>query len=252
MARDGKKFRYIFGKRNSIEFLKTQNHNLVEKIFLKESLEKSTQSEILKVAKNCKIIRLDTKSLQQILPNQNHQGIAVVCKDSKNEKVGSWQDFRLFFKENPKGPFLVLDRIQDTGNLGNILRTAECFGITAIILSSNESAKISTQVEKMSSGAIHYLNIFQVPNLSLVTELLKENHIWIIASSDKGNQFLTSNLPPKEEIALIVGNEEKGVKHLLMKKADFILQIPMLGQINSLNVTVATGILLDRIINRKE
>ena len=247
--RKNKNKKYIFGKRNVIEFLKSDSDRKIEKIFLKESLETSTQNEITKLAKNSKIIILNSKELQQILPKENHQGMIIVCKENKNLQYGNWKDFRSFFIKNPQGPFLVLDRIQDMGNLGNILRTAECFGISAVILSNHDSAKISSQVEKISSGAIHYLALFQIKNLLQAIEFLKEKNYWIVASSEKGENLTLDKLPQKQQTVLIIGNEEKGIKPLLLKKSDFLVKIPMKGKINSLNATVATGILLDRIVN---
>lgn len=144
-----------------------------------------------------------------------------------------------------------MDRIQDPGNLGNILRTAECFGITNIILPERESAGITPVVEKVSSGAISFLKIFTVKNLANTLELLKENGYWIVSTSDRGTEENWSKLPELEELVILMGNEGEGVKRILLEKSDFVLRIPMHGNLSSLNVTVATGIVLDRIVNRK-
>ena len=131
----------------------------------------------------------------------------------------------------------------------NILRTAECFGFTTIVLSERESAPINDTVERMSSGAIHHLKIFKVVNLRQVIDFLKENGYWVVATSDRGMDSW-DKLPELHETAVIMGNEEAGVKRILLENADFVFQIPMHGKVSSLNVVVATGIVLDRIVNR--
>ena len=102
--------------------------------------------------------------------------------------------------------------MQDTGNLGNILRTAECFGFTTIVLSERESAPINDTVERMSSGAIHHLKIFKVINLRQVIDFLKESGYWIVATSDRGMDSW-DKVPELHETAVIMGNEEAGVTY---------------------------------------
>ena len=101
----------------------------------------------------------------------------------------------------------------------------------------------------MSSGAIHHLKIFKVVNLRQVIDFLKENGYWVVATSDRGMDSW-DKLPELHETAVIMGNEEAGVKRILLENADFVFQIPMHGKVSSLNVVVATGIVLDRIVNR--
>jgi 23S rRNA (guanosine2251-2'-O)-methyltransferase len=137
----------------------------------------------------------------------------------------------------------------DTGNLGSILRTAECFGITHIIIPERDMAPINDTVERISSGALHHIQLFRVTNLNQTLELLKEKGYWIVITSDSGSEDW-SGLPNANELAIVLGNEEKGVKRLLNENSDFKLRIPMHGEISSLNVAVSCGIVLDRIINR--
>ncbi|WP_061249073.1 23S rRNA (guanosine(2251)-2'-O)-methyltransferase RlmB [Leptospira alstonii] len=244
---------YIFGKRTLIElteahFGKEHSFPFIE-LYVKENPGTDIVEKILnRLPSFVKVHRVTSAKLDSLVPGRNHQGIVALKSPSKGQTADKKSLEEILF-EKP-GTFLILDRIQDPGNLGNILRTAECFGVTNIILPERESAGITAVVEKVSSGALSFLKIFTVKNLANTLELLKENGYWIVSTSDRGNEDW-SKLPEPKELAILMGNEGEGVKRILLEKSDFVLRIPMHGNLSSLNVTVATGIVLDRIVNRR-
>jgi len=145
---------------------------------------------------------------------------------------------------------LILDSIQDTHNAGAILRIAECSGVNGIIVTKHNSAPINATVVKTSAGATEYVKIAQVNNLANTIKELKKSGFWIVGSS-LDNAKLYTEVDFTIPIALIVGNEEKGIRKLTADKCDFLVKIPMAGKLQSLNVSVATGILLFEVMRQR-
>ena len=144
----------------------------------------------------------------------------------------------------------MLDTIQDPHNLGAILRTAECSGVDGAVITSHNSADITETVEKTSAGAVSHLKICRVSNLNNSIKELKDAGFWIVGSSldtDKNHSEVDYKMP----VALVVGNEEKGIRKLVAENCDFLVRIPMKGKIQSLNVSVAAGILLFEILRQR-
>lgn len=241
------KKKIIYGRRNVEEFIKTNQVDLIESIWVKESFYKEAMNNLLKFIPNKNLILIkNQRDLDLACSNKNHQGIIIWLKN----KLPTAKDFHTW-KKNLKpslGPLLILDRIQDPGNLGNILRTAECFGVGMVLISDKNSCEITETVERISCGASYLLDIYKIPNLSQAIELLKKKDYWILALTEKGNENWKS-LPSAKDLVIILGNEGEGIKDILIKNSDFQLRIPIHGKISSLNVGVACGIALDRIIN---
>jgi len=154
-------------------------------------------------------------------------------------------------KKSSSPLLLILDSIQDTHNVGAILRSAECSGVNGVIVTKHNSAPINETVVKTSAGATEHVKIAQVNNLANAIEELKENGFWIVGSSLENAKPYTE-VDYKIPVALIVGNEEKGIRKLTADKCDFLVQIPMTGKLQSLNVSVATGILLFEINRQRK
>lgn len=145
---------------------------------------------------------------------------------------------------------LILDSIQDTHNLGAIIRTAECSGVGGIIITKHNSAPVNATVAKTSAGASEHVKICPVNNLVNSMEVLKKNGFWIVGSSLENSKDYTDQ-DYKIPVALVIGNEEKGIRRLTAEKCDFLVKIPMKGRIQSLNVSVATGVLLFEILKQR-
>ncbi len=182
-----------------------------------------------------------------LIQNKNAQGVAAV---KQSHKFYSLDDIISEAKNSPAPLILILDSIQDTHNVGAILRSAECSGVNGVIVTKHNSAPINETVVKTSAGATEHVKIAQVNNLANAIDELKENGFWIVGSS-LANAKPYTEVDYKIPVALIVGNEEKGIRKLTAGKCDFLVQIPMTGKLQSLNVSVATGILLFEIIRRR-
>ena len=145
---------------------------------------------------------------------------------------------------------LILDSIQDTHNVGAILRSADCSGVDGVLITKHNSAPINETVVKTSAGASEHIKMAQINNLAQTIDELKQNGFWIVGSYLEGAKDYTT-IDYKIPIAVIVGNEEKGIRKLTADKCDHLIRIPMKGKIQSLNVSVATGILLFEILRQR-
>jgi 23S rRNA (guanosine2251-2'-O)-methyltransferase len=193
-------------------------------------------------------------------PDKNAQGVIALKQDFRFSSLDDILQKALSFgeglsegllSEGQASPLiLILDEIQDPHNVGAILRSAECSGVNGVILTKHHSATITSTVTKVSAGATEHLKICQVNNLSQTIDELKEKGFWIVGSSFENAKDYTE-VDYKIPIALIVGNEEKGIRKLTASKCDFLVKIPMSGKIQSLNVSVATGILLFEILRQR-
>jgi 23S rRNA (guanosine2251-2'-O)-methyltransferase len=145
---------------------------------------------------------------------------------------------------------LICEQIQDTHNLGAIFRSAEASGVAGVFITKHNSAPISEIVEKTSAGAVSHLKIAEISNVVNLIKELKENGFWVVGTTLANSQVYTS-VDYQSPIALIVSNEEKGIRKLTAENCDFLVNIPMKGNIQSLNVSVAAGIILFEIERQK-
>ncbi len=175
------------------------------------------------------------------------QGIAALVH---TENFLSPSAFLQTMRGGPSSIVLLLDQIQDPQNLGALLRTAEASGVDGVGVSLHRTAPFSPVVFKTSAGAIHHLSICRAPSLAFLIDGFKEKGYWLAGTNVKrGDDLYSASLNPP--LVLIVGSEGQGVRPLLLKKCDFILKIPMFGQVNSLNVSVACGVVLYELRRRQ-
>ncbi len=194
-----------------------------------------------------KVNEIPQQRFKTFSDHPNTQGIIALISE---QKFFSLEQIISSSKKEKKPLLLALDSIQDTHNLGAILRTAECSGVNGVILTKHNSAPINETVVKTSTGATEHLKICQVNNLVNALKQLKENGFWLAgASLENAKEYTESdyNLP----LVLVLGNEEKGIRRLTAEQCDFLVKIPMIGKIQSLNVSVASGILLFEIIRQR-
>lgn len=195
-----------------------------------------------------KITQISQQKFNEIARSENAQGVIAV------KSVAKFYELNEIIEQSKKSSYpllLLLDSIQDPHNLGAILRTAECSGVDGILITINQSSPITETVEKISAGAVSHLKICKVNNLVRAIEQLKKENFWIVGSSLINSREYTS-VDYKMPIALVVGNEEKGIRKLVAENCDFLVKIPMLGKIDSLNVSVATGVLLFEILRQQK
>ena len=206
--------------------------------------------EAIRVAakkKGIKVNQVPFEKFRQITQSKIAQGVAA----SKSEQ--KYYDLYEIINESKKSQYpllLILDSIQDTHNVGAILRSADCSGVDGIIITKNNSAPINETVVKTSAGASEHVKITLINNLAQTIDELKQKGFWIVGSYLEGAKDYTK-IDYKVPIAVIVGNEEKGIRKLTADKCDHLVRIPMKGKIQSLNVSVATGILLFEILRQR-
>jgi len=238
----------IFGRRPVLEVLKSDEQ--LEKIYLLFGQTGEIIYEIRKLAKQHKIplTELPFDKFKKISSASNTQGIIALKSTQKYFSVEELIDFS---KQSKYPTLLILDSIQDPHNLGAVLRTAECVGVDGIIITTHNSASINETVVKTSAGAVEHLKITKITNLPQLLDLLKEEGFWIVGSS-LVNAIDFHQPDYKIPIAIVIGNEEKGIRSIVAKKCDYLIKIPMAGQIQSLNVSVATGVLLYEIERQRK
>ncbi|MFQ3573257.1 MAG: 23S rRNA (guanosine(2251)-2'-O)-methyltransferase RlmB [Thermodesulfovibrionales bacterium] len=190
----------------------------------------------------------DKSFFDKSLPKGN-QGIACRIIDKQPMSIeGLLSNSRV---QNRPFFFIVLDGIEDPRNLGAIIRIADSTGVDAIIHQTHRSASHSGYLSKSSAGAIEYVNIIETPNIKNVIEYMKENGILIYGSDQSGSETLW-DVDFQPSLALLIGSEGKGMRDSVRKLCDNIVSIPMLGNINSLNVSVATGVLCYEVLRQRK
>ena len=169
------------------------------------------------------------------LASGNHQGIILSVPDYEYCQLDD-----LIVKEDPL--LVILDHVEDPHNLGAIIRTCEAAGVDGIILPKNRSVEVNATVMKTSAGALEYVKIAQVTNIAQTMKELKRKGFWIVGTDMDGTNY--SDIDYKGKMALVIGNEGKGMSRIVKENCDFIASIPMIGKINSLNASVAAGIMI--------
>jgi len=220
---------YLSGKHSVEDAIKSGLK--IEKIYISSKVHFNIPSEI-------KVIALSKEDLDK-MTRANHQGIIAEIKDV------DYFDKSIILKDKPE-KVLILDHIQDVHNFGAIIRSANAFGFKHIVIPKDRATKVTGAVMKVASGGLVNTKIIRVSSLNVFVSFLKENNYWIYASAlenAKNAEEVTFNKP----IALIVGNEQKGVSRPLLKLADEKVYIKMEGTVQSLNVSVASAILMNLI-----
>ncbi|MDR3163742.1 MAG: 23S rRNA (guanosine(2251)-2'-O)-methyltransferase RlmB [Mycoplasmataceae bacterium] len=232
--------KHLFGKKALFD-------NLDNHIIIKVDLAKPNQ-EIINILKAANIkyqVHNDADHFfDQFSKGLNHQGIVTTVKQNHSLNLLAMLDT---LKTKSSVVILVVDSIQDAHNFGAILRTCDAFKVDIVIYKKDNQVPINDFVAKASMGAINNLTLCPVINLSQTLELLKQNGYWLYASGLNTGAINYATVAFDKHTVLIIGNENKGVATNLLKCADFIVQIPMHGKVQSLNVSVATGILLAKI-----
>lgn len=231
--------------RNAVREALNSDVNII-KILVSNSSKDKVLLDIVNLAKNkgIKIQYLENKILDREC--ENNQGIIAETSEFKYSTV---EDILNIAKQKNKPNFiLILDGIEDPHNFGSIIRVAECLGVDGIIISKNRACPVNDTVSKVSAGAIEHMKIAKVTNINTEIERLKEQNIWVYACELGGIDLDTADL--SGNIAIVMGSEGKGVSSLTKKICDGVVSMQMYGRVNSLNVSVATGIVLYEIVRR--
>lgn len=198
-------------------------------------------------AKGIPVKEVSPTKLDMMCSGANHQGIAVTFSEREYCSV---EDILVRSKEKGTAPFIIVcDCIEDPHNLGAIIRTAECCSVDGIIIPERRSATLNATVAKSASGALEYMPVARVKNIANTIEYLKENGVWVFAADMDGNDFKSFDLTVP--CAIVIGNEGKGVGPLVIKRCDGVISLPMFGEINSLNASVAAGVLMYEVATQR-
>lgn len=239
---------YIVGRNPVIEALKAEKE--IDKIFILKGERQGSIKKIIGMAKEKNIIiqEVDKVKLDNIAQGNAHQGVALL---STGYTYFDLEDILKDAKEKNEDPFIIiLDEIEDPHNLGAVVRTAECAGVHGIIIPKRRAAAVNATVYKSSAGAVEHIKIAQVTNISNTIAELKEKGLWIYGADIKGEaNYYQSNL--NGPIALVIGNEGKGISRLVKEKCDVLVNIPMKGSINSLNASASAAILIYEVLKQR-
>lgn len=222
----------------------------IDKILIKKGKYEGSVIPIIKKAKSAGIIiqEVDRSKLDMVAEGENHQGIIAYVSAYEYAAVSDILDRAA---EKNEAPFVIIcDRITDPHNLGAIIRTANCVGAHGVIIPKRNSAGLNSIVAKTSAGAVEYTPVAKVTNISKTIDDLKKKGLWIAGGDMDGEEMYKVDL--KGALGLVIGSEGEGISRLVREKCDFIASIPMGGDINSLNASVAAGVLMYEALRQRK
>ncbi|WP_203623805.1 MULTISPECIES: 23S rRNA (guanosine(2251)-2'-O)-methyltransferase RlmB [unclassified Lacticaseibacillus] len=231
---------FVFGRHAVEEALREGSNKTINKLFVQKDLNSDPVRVIVDKAKKQKILvsQVPKVKLDLLTDGGNHQGVMVAMAPYAYVTIDD-----LFDHAAGHDPFFViLDNLEDPQNLGSILRTADAVGVDGIIIPKHRAVGLTSTVAKVSTGAIEHVPVARVTNLAQTIKTLKERGLWIFGTAMDGQDFRQWNA--KGKVALVIGNEGKGISPGLAKLMDATLTIPMVGHVQSLNASVAAGILM--------
>ncbi len=231
---------FIIGRHPAVAALKSDQE--INKVFIQKGLKTDAISQIVKLAKERRLVisNVPKTKLDQMVNHQNHQGVALAVAAYKYATIDDLFDNAARYDEAPF--FLILDELADPHNLGSILRTADAAGVHGIIIPKRRAVGLTSVVAKTSTGAIEHVPVARVTNLVQTANELKERGVWLFGTDMKGTDY--RRWDAKGAVALVIGNEGKGISSLLKKTCDEMLTIPMIGHVQSLNASVAASLLI--------
>ncbi len=227
----------VYGKNVAKEVI--LNNKQINKVYLTKNFDDRGILDYLD-NNNIRRIIIDKKEMDNKYKG-NHQGIVLDIEDFKYSKLSDILD---------KDFVVILDHLEDPHNFGAIIRTCEAAGVDAIIIPKNRSVSVNSTVMKVSAGAINNVTIAEVNNLVTAINELKDNGYWVYGT-DMDNSEVYTDVKYDSKVVLVIGNEGDGISRLVRENCDFVINIPMIGKINSLNASVAAGIIIYEVVRQK-
>ncbi len=221
----------------------------IDKLYLQDGLRDGVISSILRDAKKRDVIinYVSKDKLDMMSTDKKHQGVMAICSAYEYADI---EDIFAKAEEKGEAPFIfILDEIEDPHNLGAIIRTANLCGAHGVIIPKRRAAGLTSTVVKASAGAINYTPVAKVTNITKTIEELKERGLWFACADMGGTTMYDCNLTGP--IGLVIGNEGNGVSRLVKESCDYIVSIPMKGDIDSLNASVAAGVLAYEVVRQR-
>jgi len=221
----------------------------IDKIFIKKGNLEGSIIPIIKKARERGIIisEVEKHKLDSMSETGNHQGIIACVAASRYYTI---DEIIKAAEEKGEPPFIIIcDKISDPHNLGSILRTAECAGVHGVIIPKRSGAGLNAAVAKASAGAVEYTKVCKVTNIARCIEELKDKGLWIAGAEFGGQDMYKSDMTGA--FGLVIGSEGEGISRLVREKCDFLVSIPMYGNINSLNASVAAAVLMYESVRQR-
>ena len=237
----------ICGRNPVLEALRSGRE--IDRLLVCHGVSGGSVTAIIAKAKQKGILikEISPQKLDYYCGGANHQGVAVMLASQEYSTV---EEILNTARERNENPFIIVcDEIEDPHNLGAIIRTAEASGVHGIIIPKRRSASLNATVAKSACGALEYMKVARVTNIPNTIDELKEQGIWVFGADMDGEDYeqVDFDLP----VAIVIGNEGKGIGNLTAKKCDRIVSLPMMGKINSLNASVAAGILMYEAVRKR-
>ncbi|MGR3741341.1 23S rRNA (guanosine(2251)-2'-O)-methyltransferase RlmB [Companilactobacillus sp. DQM5] len=242
---------FIFGIHAVLEVLKSNDaSSRINKIFMQKDLRSEQLSRIFKTAKENKLViqEVPKNKLDNLSDNGNHQGVIASISAYQYAEL---EDIYAIADSKKEDLFiLILDSIVDPHNLGSILRTADAIGVHGIIIPKHRSSGLTSVVAKTSTGAIEHVPVVRVTNIvNTIKKLKEEKNVWFFGTDMSGIDYTKWNA--KGNIGLVIGNEGRGISPVVKKQMDQTISIPMVGHVQSLNASVAAGVLMYQAFNSR-
>ena len=238
---------YIFGRNAVLEAIRSGRE--IDRLYV---LKGNAAGALVPIIEKCRAKKIPVKEvpsqkLDFMSGNQTHQGViaSVAAKE-----YCSLEDILNTAKEKGTSPFVIIcDGLEDPHNLGAIIRTAEATGVDGIIIPRHRSVSVNATVAKSASGALEYMNVCKVTNIPNTIDELKNNGFWVYAADMDGQNWFEPDF--KGATAIVIGSEGNGVSRLVKDKCDGVISMPMCGKINSLNASVAAGVLMYEVAKQR-
>ncbi len=215
----------------------------IDKILVQSGEKNGSIKKIIALAREKKIVvtEAERQRLDRLSDTKSHQGVIAFAAAKEYSTVS---EILSYAESRGEAPFIIIcDELNDPHNLGSIIRTANAMGAHGIIIPKRNSVGLSPVVDKSSAGALEFTRVARVANLASAIETLKKENIWIVAADMDGDRTIYTH-DFSGAVGIVVGSEGKGVSRLVKEKCDFVVNIPMFGNINSLNASVAAALMI--------
>lgn len=238
----------IEGRNSVIELLESGRD--INKIFVQDGEKHGSINKIIAMASERKILinTISKEKMKQMAQTENYQGVIAIVPPFDYVDI---EDILSEAKDRQEDPFIVLlDGIEDPHNLGSIIRTAETAGVHGVIIPKRRAVSVNSTVNKASAGAVEHMKIARVTNISDAIEELKKAGLWVCGTAVDTNKYYY-NQDLTGALAIVIGNEGKGIGEKVKKNCDFLVKIPMKGKVQSLNASVSTGIVVYEAVKQR-
>ena len=238
----------IFG-RNAVKELLASGRD-IEKLFIQNGDREGSVNLLLGIASERKIpiVEAERSKLDSLTGGAHHQGVVAIAAE---RNYASIDDIFEYAEQKGEKPFIIiLDGIEDPHNLGAIIRSAECSGAHGVIIPKRRAVGLTSTAAKASAGAIEHMRVAKVTNLATTIDELKDRGLWLYAANMDGEVYYESDL--SGAVGLVMGSEGFGISRLVKEKCDFVVSIPLYGNVNSMNVSCAAAVLMTEVARQKK